>query len=159
MIAKLDSENSVDYLSRPLPCAMDEEISELIGLLVSLKLNERMAFCDRVKPFLLLAFSERMAILGVRRHAESDLLNGLMAHIIKDFGFDYRENLLLLSLLYHSASRIGSDPVDLFQKAAAFASPKSADYLLGFARKPSSIRSMGYKEVMTLDGFGYERTW
>jgi hypothetical protein len=103
-----------------------------------------------------------MAILGVRKHSENRLFEGLMGHVIEDFRYDYRENLLVLSLLHYSAFKLGLNPFDLFQRAAAFATPETAKRLLEYGhRKPGAglIESMGYKEIMTPDGISYKRTW
>ncbi len=159
-IGSLESENAVGYGLWHLPCPLDYKISELVNLFLQLESSERQQVYGKCSnAFLLLAFSERMAIWGVRTSSETKLFEGLIAHVVEGFSHDYRENLLVLSLLYHSACKIGSDPSGLFEKAATFASPKAADYLRQFAHKPASIRSMGYKEVMTVDGFSYKRSW
>ena len=160
VIKDLESHNTSGYRYWPLPCPMDDKISALIKTFVHLEPADRATVFGKVKKsFLFLAFSERMAVLAVRENSESRLFDGLIAHVLEDFSHDYRENLLILSLLYHSAVKLGSNPIELFRKAAALASPKSADRLVGFAQNPGSIRSMGYEEITTLDGFDYRRTW
>lgn len=163
MIRALESENLAGYGSWSLPCPVDDEISKIINIFLASKLDaSKISFSKAKTSFLFLAFSERMAILGVREPSENRLFEGLVAHVIEDFRYDPRENLLVLSLLYYSALKIGLNPVNLFQKVAGFATPKSANYILEYARREpeaQDIHLMGYKEVVTPDGFSYERTW
>lgn len=162
-IRKLESENLAGYGSWPLPCHVDDELSKIVNIFVASKLDATKISFSKVKTsFLFLAFSERMAILGIREHSENRLFEGLMAHVIEDFRYDYRENLLVLSLLHYSAFKIGLNPFDLFQRAAAFATPETANHLLEYGRRKPGvglIESMGYKEIITPDGISYKRTW
>jgi hypothetical protein len=163
IILMLALKNTAGYSSWPLPCPLDDEITNLINSFITATPLEQNVVSEEAAKlklnFVFLAFSERMAILGVRENSQNRLFKGLMAHVIEDFRYDYRENLLVISLLYHSAVKIGIDPVDLFQRAAAFARPRVADFIVKFAKSPTGIRSMGYEEIMTPDGFGYKRTW
>ena len=97
--------------------------------------------------------------MAVREKSERRLFEGLIAHVIEDFGDDARENLIQLSLLYHSASKIRLKPVALFDRAAALATPKAAEYIRDFARRwpwDRRIEAMGFRETMTPEGFSYE---
>jgi predicted proteasome-type protease len=111
------------------------------------------------KPFLYLTFSERMAVLAVRENSQARLWQALLAQVVEDFRWDYRENLMVLSVVYHSAKKIGADAKELFQRAADLAGARAADYLRAFSLHPRSIRSMGYREVIAEDGFRYQRDW
>ena len=160
MIRELEAEDLAGYGSWPLPCDVDDKISRIIKMFQRLKPNERKVSFGKTKTsFLFLAFGTRMAILGARENSENRLFEGLMAHVLEDLRYDYRENLIRLSLLHYSAFKIGLNPYDLFQRAAAFATPETADLLLGYGRRKPGIgliESMGYKEVMTPDGVSYE---
>jgi hypothetical protein len=162
MIRDLETENLAGYGSWPLPCHVDDKISTIIGIFLRPTPNERKVSFGKTKTSLLfLSFSRRMAILGVRENSENRLFEGLMAHVIEDFRYDYRENLIMLSLLHYSAYKIGLNPYGLFQRAAAFATPETADHLLGYGRRKPGvglIESMGYREVVTPDGISYERS-
>jgi hypothetical protein len=163
IILMLTLENTGGYGSWPLPCPLDDEITKLIKIFITATPLERKVVSEEAAKlklnFVFLAFSERMAILGVRENSANRLFDGLMAHVIEDFRYDYRENLLIISLLYHSTVKIGINPVDLFQRAAAFARPEAANFIVKFAENPTGIRSMGYEEMMTPEGFSYKRTW
>lgn len=163
VLREIETINSDGYGAWPLPCSLDSEISGLINNFLTSEPVEQQAIIGKVmKPFLFLAFSERMAILGVREISKNRLFEGLIAHVIEGFSYDPRENLLILSLLDHSASKIGLNPSDLFKEAAVFATPEAANYMLEYThRKPRErkIGLMGYKEIMTPEGFSYQRTW
>jgi hypothetical protein len=161
MIKRVEAEDLTGYGHWPLPCPVDNEMSTIVNAFLHATPTEREAVYGKVKdPFLFLAFSRRMAILGVRERSERRLFEGLIAHAIEDFKSDARENLIELSLLYHSASRIGLDPAELFQRAAAFATPEAAKYILGFINRNPELRkieTMRFRETMTPEGFSYER--
>ena len=162
IIERVESEDYFGYAKWPFPCHIDEEMSKIVNIFLSSGQTERESIFEiKKKPFLFLAFSRRMAILGVREQSEQRLFEGLIAHVIEDFRYDYRENLMELSLLYHSATKIGSNPVELFERAATFATPETAKHITSFAHRTpelKSIATMGFKEIMTPDGFSYEST-
>ena len=160
MIREVELKNFSGYGSQKLPSSFDDTISKLIKVFIELEPKERTKIYGSVeKTFLFLAFSERMAILGVRERSQNRLFEGLIAHAIEDFSYDFRENFLILSLLHHSALKLDLEPKDLFERAAKYASSKAANYLLAFIKKPGGIRSMGYCEVITEEGFTYRRNW
>ncbi len=160
MIRKVEAEDLAGYGSWPLPCSMDDKLSKIIDAFLQATPTEREAIYGKVKePFLFLAFSHRMAILAVRENSERRLFEGLIAHVIEDFRDDARDNLVQLSLLYHSASKIRLKPVALFDRAAALATPKAAEYIRDFARRSPELRrieAMRFRETMTPEGFSYE---
>jgi hypothetical protein len=141
------------------------EISKIINIFVNSPSDGRRELIDALNSdhtFVLLAFAERMAALGVRERSRQRLFEGLIAIVIENFRYDTRENILILSLLNHSCVKIGVDPVELFREAASFADQEAADELNQFVKRPpesKGIKSMGYKEVMAQDGFRYQRTW
>ncbi len=159
MIRKVEAQDTVGYGHWPLPCPMDDEISKIINAFLQAAPAEREAIYGRVKrSTLFYAFSERMAILAVREKSERRLFEGLIAHVIEDFRDDARDNLVQLSLLYHSASKIGLNPIALFDRAA-LATPNAAKYLRDFARRRPELRrieAMRFRETMTPEGFSYE---
>ncbi len=160
MIRKVEAQDTVGYGYWPLPCPLDDEISEIVNAFLQAAPAEREAAYGKVnRSSLFLGFSERMAILAVRKNSERPLFEGLIAHVIEDFRFDARENLVRLSLLYHSASKIGLDPIALFDRAAALATPKAAKYIRDFARRSPELRrieAMRFRETITPEGFSYE---
>lgn len=158
--------NTEDYNRlTPIPSIFDQEISDLINAFLKGTMEEqefaRNAFSDEYS-FTFLFFSERMACLSVREKLEKYLFEGLIAHAIEGGKFDPRENMLVLSLLYHSAVKIGADPVSLFKRASKFATGKIKEIIAGFPHRKlenRSIEAMGYIESSDKDGFRYTRTW
>lgn len=162
----LRPENSAAYNQHsPIPCAFDLKISELIGAYIHCSAEERYfirdTFSDKYSSTFLF-FSQRMACLAVREQSETYLFEGLIAHAIEAGKFDERENMLVLSLVYHSAVKIGADPAFLFKRAADFAVAPIAEIIRKFPdRTPEarSIQAMGYEEVGEAEDFRYQRNW
>jgi len=165
IISSLGTERTAGYLAFPLPNPIDVEILKIIDSYIGANDYSRnllrQEFLRQRQGDALLAFSERMAILAVRENNPQRIFEGLIAHVIEDIRWDYRENLLILVLLYHSAVKIGVDPVALFEKAAGFATPKTVQFLHEYILKGEKdiMKMGGYSEVMRPDGFWYERNW
>lgn len=162
---KLKWENLKDKGLLPIPSTLDNDISRLINRYVRVTAEEQAfikdTFTDK-NSFAFIGFSERMACLAVREKKEKYLVEGLVAHAIEGGKFDTRENILVLSLLYHSAIKIGADPIPLFTQASQLAEGEIAGVIAHFPyRKPEdrSIQAMGYEESKDQDGFRYKRTW
>lgn len=159
-------ENSQEY-SRlsPIPSAYDLKISDLVKAYVNASFEERefiqSVFLNRYSSTFFF-FSERMACLAVRIKSEQCLFEGLIAHAIEGGKIDWRDNILVISLLYHSAMKIGADPVTLFNMAAEFAEGEIKEIIKNFpnrAPEDRTIEAMGYVESENEQGFCYKRTW
>lgn len=150
------------YIYRPIPCTFDAKISELINVFMQAAHDERLRMINNMQgenSGFLFAFGERMAALAVREHSGQRLLEGLVALVLEDYKFDPRDNIVCLAPLYHSAVKIGVDPVSLFTKATSYAKNEAADAIAHFPSRPPELRSlesMGYKESYGPDGFRYE---
>lgn len=86
--------------------------------------------------------------------------DALTWHAIEGGEFDYRDNLMVIVLIYHSALRLGLDAVALFDEVAAMAPPRLAGEIAGFPRREPSHRSLeafDYREVPMPGGVRYER--
>jgi hypothetical protein len=105
----------------------------------------------------LFAYAHRMATLAVREENPEHVFNGLLALVIEDYYSDWRDDLVTMSLLHHSAKKLNTNPRELFERAADVASVNTAKHIIRFGRSPSSIGVMGYEEVFSEDGFRYER--
>jgi len=72
---------------------------------------------------------------------------------------DYRDVLMTISLLHHTARRVGAAPEKLFREAAAVADKDTAALLAGFIRRPARDKdlraSWGREEVETEGGVGF----
>jgi hypothetical protein len=99
--------------------------------------------------FLFFMYAKAMAVEAVRERDEAKVVNGLIALAIEDGVFDWRDSLTALTLLHHSAIKVAADASKLFQRAAAFSTPRTADRFLQFLNLPPEDRDIsrfGWKE-------------
>jgi hypothetical protein len=88
-------------------------------------------------------------------NSEAKVLHGLVALSIEDCKFDWRDSLMVLCRLYHSAVKVGANPTELFQRVAAMSAPRTGELFLSFlSRKPElkDIAVFGWKEGTGADG-------
>ena len=98
-----------DYRFWPLPSQVDEQVMNLIGDLMRAADDERKTFLSGLAErggYALLAFAERMSMLGVRRSSADTLRLGLVALVLAMHRIDPRMGLMILSLLYRSAEKL-----------------------------------------------------
>jgi hypothetical protein len=159
-------ENYTDgYGTWPIPHPLDEKILNLIERWKKLDVKERIEtsnFITSKYHFVFLAFSERMASNSVRKINPQYIADGLIALGLDGWAFDWRDNVLVLSLLYHSTVLIGAEPKTIFTNAGKLLSPNvQKAFTLFLNRNPEdkAIAAMGYVESMDKDGFRYLRTW
>jgi hypothetical protein len=161
----LEAEQNRGYGLLPIPNKRDDEISALIEWWMALGQEDRVreaAAISESQRQTLLAYSERMASFTVRFQNPKAILLGLVALGIDGWRFDWRENVMLLSLHYNSARKLGLSPNDLFARAAAVLPPEAAhalDEFLQRADKDKSLNVMGFEEGSDENGFRYKRTW
>jgi len=161
----LDSESNMGYPDRELPCPLDASISRLVDSFIAAAKEERERMASQITDehsFTLLVFGERMASLAVRQRSPASLKRALAALALEEGRWDPREDMLVLSLIYNAAVKLGLDAASLFEEAAGLALPRMATYFRAFPARSDeekSIEAMGYRESSTPDGFVYERTW
>src|SRR5258708_24050718 len=88
------------------------------------------------------------------------IIDGLTAiAMIENSRIDFRDALMALSLLHHSARVIGANVDDLVGNAVSLAEPKMSELILGFLRRSEDQRdirkSWGYTVVETKGGPGF----
>jgi hypothetical protein len=150
------------YGRLPIPHLYDEVLAAAVQHFRDLTEEERARLNDSLTlddMRALRMFAERMANLAVRSNDPDCIANGLMALVIEDFRFDYREDYLILSLLYRSGELLNRSSREFFEEAARYASPTVRDHLLQFAKHPSTIGQMGYTEMGSGAEFRYKRDW
>jgi hypothetical protein len=155
---------AADYWIGRLPSPTDAQISDICVLYMEATLMQRQVFCsalDRRACGRLDDYAARMAMLSVRQRSETLLLHGLVALIMElDWpGLpDVREILMTLSIVYHSADKLGCAD-SLFQQAAQYADkPSSRDIVLGYLRRnpeAKRIEAMGWHEIAGPSGLIY----
>jgi hypothetical protein len=112
--------------------------------------------------FTFLAYAQRMAEQAVCANDPDMLRRGLVAVAIEGFRYDRRETIPVLSLLCHSAMKIGADPVALFREASDVSTPEVKREMMSFvnrAPEDKRISAMGYREDLSGTGFRYVRDW
>jgi hypothetical protein len=155
---------NIGYGALPIPGRFDSRITELLRCwegLIELERNSATGRLSNDQKRTLLAYGERMASLAVRDSNAKLIYFGLLAVGIGWLD-DWRENVLVISLHYDAASRIGAVPEEIFEDAAGLLRVKPADTLRGFLRRSSedkSLAAMGYVAGSDSDGFRYQRTW
>src|SRR5690242_13231031 len=153
------------YLQQPLPCPLDERVEALTEAFLAGDDPERrriIATFGKEQAFVLVVFAERMAILGLRTGSRDRLLKGLVALAIEGFNLDWQETLPPLSLLNHSAEKIGADAAALLEEVARHSPYHAARQFWNFAErtpKEKAIEAMGFSLQSTTEGPTYVRNW
>lgn len=154
------------YFRSPIPELRDDKIGNLLQRWSSLDKDQRKASsskASREQRRILLAYSERMASLAVRKRQSDCIFLGLLALGISEGAGDFREAMLKVPLHFDAARRIEADPRALFEKAAALLPGEEAAETLREYPKISpekqTIEVMGYVAGSDEQGFRYERTW
>jgi hypothetical protein len=124
--------------------------------------DERARIQSMVTPeisFLFFMYAKAMAVEAVRERREEKVFRGLVALAIENRVFDWRDSMMVLVLLRHSAAKIGADASQLFQRAGAISTPQTSEGFLQFsARAPENLdlAKFGYQEGTDSEGnFAY----
>jgi hypothetical protein len=65
-----------------------------------------------------LGYAADMAVLGVRRQSPALIEQGLVALVIEGASQDFRDSVVALAKLYHSAVKLGMEAAEAFEQAA-----------------------------------------
>jgi hypothetical protein len=158
----LESAQNHGYGPLPIPAKRDEDITTLLRSWLGMKPDARERAAERIRSeqlLTLIAYSERMASLGVRRKDRETLLLGLLALGLSGWREDQREAMVVLSLYFDAAQRIGVLPPALFGDAARLLSADVQTELRAFLSRGPEDRSLGamrYRAGTDIDGFRYE---
>jgi hypothetical protein len=124
--------------------------------------DERARINSMVTPgisFLLFMYAKAMAVAAVRERQGEKVFKGLVALAVENRTFDWRDSMMVLVLLHHSACKIGVDTSQLFQRAAAISTPQTSEGFLQFsARAPENLdlAKFDYREGTDSEGnFAY----
>ena len=152
-----------EYWVARLPCIEDERITEICELYRRLSAQERTAFEEVVTQNgygVLDSYSGRMAMLGAREKRASRLIYGIVALTIgwTTPYIDWRETLMALAPLYHSASIVGN-PRRIFEAGVEHVEDERIrELILGFLdRDPRDRRleAMGWEAIEGPHGLIY----
>jgi hypothetical protein len=108
----------------------------------------------------LLAYADEAATQSVRTSNAEELRAGFTALALENGQNDYREVLITLSLLVHSAGKLGISADTLLQEAIAIAPSPTRKLIRSFFKRTPNMRQilhMGYLEGTSAEGFVYEQ--
>jgi hypothetical protein len=142
---------------------LDRELTSVVRKFIKLSAPEREVFRKRVSLtqfYSLLRFAERHAVFALREKSADLLRDGLNAiAVIEMERTDYRDILGVLSLLSHTARRIGLEPDNEIKHASQFAEPNNSKLLSSFVFQSEDYKdiakSWGFKEIHTSSGPGF----
>ena len=150
------------YLRRPIPDESDELVERVVQAYRQespASRRERLSGLSRSEAEVLNVYAERMAVAAVRMRAIEPIRLGLIALGMAG-ALDFRENLMVLSLLNHSAEMLGASYDGLVEEVARVVPPRALERLQAFGRRPArdkEIRAMGYGTEGAGAGFRYVR--
>jgi hypothetical protein len=132
----------------------NEHFDNLIRLYTSSSPEERDFIrknIDNKTATLLISYSHTVAVECVRKKSSDKLFDGFVAQSIEDSRIDYRDNIIVLFLLYNSAKRLGVDIKLLVQKVCVLSSNQFAEMLAEFINRKDLdddlVKLSGYKAV------------
>jgi hypothetical protein len=136
-----------------------DDLASFLGKYRQLTQQERIAIRGQFGPqhgAKLLRCAQELAVRAVRNNAVDDVALGLLAVALEGVQSDFRNTVVSLCLLHHSAIKLGSNPVPLFHQAADFGTPKARDFILEYLQKgDKDIRSFAMEEGQGPNGFDY----
>lgn len=121
--------------------------------------TERVAIRDQFGPehgAKMLRCAQELAVRAVRNNSADDVALGLLAVVLEGVQSDFRNTVVALCLLHHSAKKLGVNPVPLFHQTAACGTDKARDFMLQYLHKgDKDIRAMAMEESYGPNGFDY----
>lgn len=150
-------------LLNPSPQDFDQALRKFCAEFATGSQEERAALREAIPMdqfYTLMSFADRSAVFALREQDAAILHDGLSALAIIDAQrTDYRDILMSLALLNHSAERLNIDTAAAFESAAKLAEPRTAELLRSFVKRdPRSKalgKSWGYREVELDSGIGF----
>jgi hypothetical protein len=140
----------------------EEAMSAIVADFRNADQATRRSITSRLSPHArrkFLGYAAIMAVLAVRQNSPALIEQGLVALVIEDGGDDWRDSLIALFQIYHSAIKLGMDAEKTFAEFARLAEPgvmKKAIH--DFPLRPPesrSLRAFCMEEEMGEDGFRY----
>jgi hypothetical protein len=108
-----------------------------------------------------LGYAANMAVLAVRAQSPALIEQGLAALVIEGGSQDYRDSVVAMAKLYHSAVKLGMNARGAFEKAASLAEPGIIQReMAGFPLrlpKDRDLEAFYETEETTEDGFRYKQ--
>lgn len=165
VLRRLGTEYAHGYGPAPIPCVIDEEVSDIVDFFYASDADDRQAMLAKMiaaHGFVLIAFAERMAARAIRENRPELITHGLAALRISANLVYFKEALPVVSLLYRSIQKLGLDARTVFGGAYGSEADdlgKVLDEFLCRSDEDRGIEAMGYIEGTDQDGFRYQRAW
>jgi hypothetical protein len=144
--------------------ATKDTVKELCDLFSSADSAERAEIISHIQndfSFLFFWFARAMAEKAVQQSIPEAIWDGLLALVLENFTFDYRDSLHRLVLLYHSATKLGLDVEALFARAGTLSmNPMVTKLVRGFPLRSPGGRTLGsflFEESGAGDSFRYRK--
>jgi hypothetical protein len=139
---------------------LSQNMLDQITSLNAIELVELVNNLSRVESGFLQGIARSMAIKSVREANSGDLRYGIIALVIEDRRDDWRETLVKLCLLNHSAEKLGANLESIYLSVRFLATPETALLIDSYFKSGErDIHAMGYREDTSSEGFTYTRTW
>lgn len=124
-----------------------------------LSYNERINIRNQFGPqhgAKILRCAQEFATRAVRFNNSNDILLGLMAIALEGIQSDFRDAVIAMCLLHHSAKKMSIDPIPLFQQAVTYGNNIAHDFMLKYLQNGNKdIGAMGMEEGFGPNGFDY----
>ena len=136
-----------------------DEFALFLKEFVLLPRNEQLLLRNQFGPqhgAKMLRAAQELAVLAVRNHEAENVQEGLLGVALEGIQSDFRNSVLSLCLLHHSAMKLGESPVRLFTDAASYAMPKVRDFILEYLRNgQKDLKAFRIAEDYGPTGFDY----
>jgi hypothetical protein len=149
---------------RPRSVPMDEAMAFIVGTFRIADEEARRDIASKLSSRArrrFLGYAMNLAVVAVREDTPDLIEQGLVALAIENGGQDWRDSIVALFQLYHSASKLGMDVEATFAKVALLAEPGVIKKEMnGFPQRPPESRSLKafcMAEEIGEDGFRYRQ--
>lgn len=122
--------------------------------LTGAEFDEIRTIVDEARLGRLITYGMRMATFAVRQDDPLGIWHGLMGLVLENSRADYRDIIIVASLLYDAAGRVNANPDELFDRAITHATVQRGQLLKSYLGGPGYnkfIASMGF-EAAIVDG-------
>jgi hypothetical protein len=134
----------------------EQEVAALRGSLAGTSSVERARFRAELRDRQQVAlgrFGVRCAAVALREHSPALLRIGLITIALAESDGDPRDLMVTVAAHHHVARQLGLEPAEIFDEAASFADPDTADVLRLFGRRVDvTLQAFGRRQVDTPDG-------
>ncbi len=92
------------------------------------------------------------AVDGVRERDPDKIFLGIVALALENLSFDFRDTMIALAVLYHSALKLNLNPDEILGRALTICTPKMGKFLSEFFGRTESQKSLDNFLVEEIEG-------